>query len=279
MSGDNFRLFSSLEIPVGQGLSGWVAQTAKPIVNGNPSVEPGYLNDPTKYSTLCSALAVPLEGVSGVVAVLALYRAQQDGFSKDHLRILLAIGSKLGFAIENALKSRIAERSVASDQLTGLANSKSLFLYLDREIGRCARSGLPVGVFLADIDKFKQINDRLGHLQGDKLLQLFAEGLRNSCREYDYPARLGGDEFAIVVPNLRETAAGEIAERLRGIATWAGQNVSADKTVTVTIGQAFYPADGMSAEQLLAAADHRMHNSKAVHNDDDASERLIGVRK
>jgi len=267
VNGDNFRLFSSLKIPIGEGLSGWVAQNNKPIVNGNPSVEPGYLNDPTKYSTLCSALAVPLEGVSGVAAVLALYRALQDGFSKDHLRILLAIGSKLGFAIENALKYRIAESSAASDHLTGLANSKALFLYLDREIGRCARSGLPVGVFLADIDKFKQINDRLGHLQGDKLLQLFAEGLRNSCREYDYPARLGGDEFAIVVPNLRETAAGEIAERLRGIATWAGQNVSADKTVTVTIGQAFYPADGMSAEQLLAAADRRMHNRKAVHNE------------
>ncbi len=72
VSGDNFRLFSSLRIPLGEGLSGWVAQNSKPILNGNPSVEPGYLNDPTKYSTLRSALAVPLEGVSGVVAVLAL---------------------------------------------------------------------------------------------------------------------------------------------------------------------------------------------------------------
>src|ERR1700746_1754918 len=90
-SGDNFRLFSALRIPLGEGLSGWVAQNSKPILNGNPSVQPGYLNDPTKYRTLRSALAVPLEGVSGVVAVLALYRTQQDAFTKDHLRILLAI--------------------------------------------------------------------------------------------------------------------------------------------------------------------------------------------
>ena len=62
VSGDNFRLFSSLRIPIGEGLSGWVAQNHKAILNGNPSVEPGYLNDPTKYSTLRSALAVPLEG-------------------------------------------------------------------------------------------------------------------------------------------------------------------------------------------------------------------------
>src|SRR5581483_6058687 len=73
VSGDNFRLFASLRIPMGQGLSGWVAHNRKPIINGNPSVEPGYLNDPSKFSTLRSALAIPLEGLAGVVAVLALY--------------------------------------------------------------------------------------------------------------------------------------------------------------------------------------------------------------
>jgi putative nucleotidyltransferase with HDIG domain len=105
VSGENFRLFSSLRIPLGEGLSGWVAQNHKPILNGNPSVEPGYLNDPTKYSTLRSALAVPLEGASGgVAAVLALYRAGQDAFTADDLRIAEAIGSGLGAVIESAAK-------------------------------------------------------------------------------------------------------------------------------------------------------------------------------
>jgi putative nucleotidyltransferase with HDIG domain len=105
VSGENFRLFSSLRIPIGEGLSGWVAQNAKPILNGNPSVEPGYLNDPTKYSSLRSALAVPLEGTSSVVAVLALYRVHSDAFSGDDLSVLLAVGSKLGLGIESALQN------------------------------------------------------------------------------------------------------------------------------------------------------------------------------
>jgi putative nucleotidyltransferase with HDIG domain len=104
VSGENFRLFSSLKIPIGDGLSGWVAQNAKPILNGNPSVEPGYLNDPTKYSTLRSALAVPLEGASGVVAVVALYRTGADAFGRDDLSVLQEMGAGLGLAVEKALQ-------------------------------------------------------------------------------------------------------------------------------------------------------------------------------
>jgi putative nucleotidyltransferase with HDIG domain len=100
VSGENFRLFCSLRIPVGEGLSGWVAQNHKAILNGNPTVEPGYLNDPTKYSTLRSALAVPIEGSTGIVAVLALYRAGQDAFTAEDLRVVEAMGCELGSAIE-----------------------------------------------------------------------------------------------------------------------------------------------------------------------------------
>ena len=114
VSGENFRLFSSLRIPHGEGLSGWVAQNHKAILNGNPSVEPGYLNDPTKYSTLRSALAVPLEGAAGVAAVLALYRADQDAFTADDLRVVEAIGSGLGAVIESAGKPKSSAVSAGS---------------------------------------------------------------------------------------------------------------------------------------------------------------------
>ncbi len=117
VSGENFRLFSSLRIPIGDGLSGWVAQNAKPILNGNPSVEPGYLNDPTKYSTLRSALAVPLEGASSVVAVLALYRGGPDAFSRDDLGVLQALGVGLGAAVEKALQG--SEKALASAARAG----------------------------------------------------------------------------------------------------------------------------------------------------------------
>ncbi len=168
VNGDNYRLFSSLRIPIGQGLSGWVANNRKPIINGNPSVEPGYLNDPSMFSTLRSALAVPLEGVAGVIGVLALYRSERDAFTSDHLRILLAVSGKMALAIENALKYQQAENSATTDYLTGLPNARSLFMQLDRELARCKRDNSTLTVMVSDMDGFKQINDRFGHLEGNR---------------------------------------------------------------------------------------------------------------
>jgi diguanylate cyclase (GGDEF)-like protein/putative nucleotidyltransferase with HDIG domain len=277
VSGDNFRLFSSLRIPLGQGLSGWVAQNNKPIVNGNPSVEPGYLNDPTKYSILRSALAVPLGGVSGVVGTLALYRAAEDAFTQDHLRILLVVSSKLGFTIENAIKYRQAEDSATTDYLTGLPNARSLYLHLDREIARCKRSSTPIGVLVCDLDGFKQVNDRFGHLQGNRLLQMFADVLRQCCREYDYAARMGGDEFVIVASGLEPESAAEMMRRLEDAAVDAGRKVCADENLSVSMGCAFYPDDATDAEQLLAAADRSMYNVKRSHHADPSTTREIAA--
>jgi diguanylate cyclase (GGDEF)-like protein/putative nucleotidyltransferase with HDIG domain len=266
VSGDNFRLFSSLKIPLGQGLSGWVAQNNKPILNGNPSVEPGYLNDPTKYSTLRSALAVPLVGVSEVVATLALYRSDPDAFTQDHLRILLAVSSKLGFTIENALKYRLAEDSATTDYLTGLPNARSLFLHLDREIARCKRSSTPIAVLVCDLDGFKQVNDRFGHLQGNRLLQMFGVALKECCREYDYAARMGGDEFVVVASGLDAHSAAEMVQRLDNIVREAGRTVCGDESLSVSVGCAFYPDNATDAEQLLAEADRAMYSVKNLHH-------------
>jgi diguanylate cyclase (GGDEF)-like protein/putative nucleotidyltransferase with HDIG domain len=262
VNGDNYRLFSSLRIPVGQGLSGWVAQNRKPIVNGNPSVEPGYLNDPAKFSSLRSALAVPLEGVAGVVGVLALYRGERDAFTSDHLRILLAVSGKMALAIENALKYQQAENSATTDYLTGLPNARSLFLQLDRELARCKRDNLSLTVMVSDMDGFKQINDRFGHLEGNRVLRLFAQALKDSCREYDYVARMGGDEFVVVAPGLPADAAGRRAAQLQALAKQAGAEVCGEEILSLSVGRAVYPEDGEDAEHLLAEADRRMYLEK-----------------
>jgi diguanylate cyclase (GGDEF)-like protein/putative nucleotidyltransferase with HDIG domain len=262
VSGDNFRLFASLRIPLGQGLSGWVAQNRKPIVNGNPSVEPGYLNDPTKFSTLRSALALPLEGLAGIVGVLTLYHAERDAFTTDHLRILLAISSKMALAIENALKYEQAESSATTDYLTGLPNARSLFLQLDRELARCKRDTSSLIVMVSDMDGFKQINDRFGHLEGNRVLRLFAQALKESCREYDYVARMGGDEFVVVAPGLPADAAKKKSEQLRELAKLAGREVCREDILSLSVGQAQYPEDGTDAEELLAEADRRMYIEK-----------------
>ena len=264
VSGENLRLFTSLEIPLGQGLSGWVAENNKPLLNGNPSVEAGYLNDPTKYSTLRAALAVPLGGVNGILGVMALYRAERDAFSKENLRILLAISSKVALAIENALTHRLLETSITTDYLTNLPNARSLFLSLDNEMARAQRTGSSLAVIVCDLDGFKQVNDRFGHMAGNKVLRLIANGLREQCGSTDYVARMGGDEFVILSSGGNDEELDAKIDRMRSVAKKAGDSTPEPSALSMSVGVAFYPEDGKDAEGLLAEADRRMYKSKRL---------------
>jgi diguanylate cyclase (GGDEF)-like protein len=270
VSGDNFRQLSSLNISLGEGLCGWVAEKHKPIVNGNPEAEAGYVSDPTKFTTLRSILAVPLEGLNGVVGVLAMYGADRDAFSADHLRILLAVSSKIALSVENALKYQQAEDSATTDYLTGLPNARSLFVHLSRELARCRRTGTSLAIMVCDLDNFKQINDLYGHLEGDNLLKDFAGHLKESCRGYDYVARMGGDEFVIVAPGMSPEAASEKSSRLNQLAIEAGRKIAGRNLVALSVGTAFCPQDSFDVERLLAEADRRMYSMKQVHHSEPA---------
>ena len=262
VSGEDFRFFSSLEIRVGQGLSGWVAANQHPILNGAPGLEAPAATGNDRTTRLKSALAVPLQGVNGVLGVLTLYRSDLDAFNKDHLRILLAISSKVALSIENALRFRQAENSATTDYLTGLPNARSLFLQLDAELARARRTNTSVAVLVTDLDGFKAVNDRYGHLEGNRVLRLVATGLREACREYDYVARMGGDEFVIILPGLTGEAVESRLESFRSAARKAGLEVCHADAVGLSVGQAFYPSDGQDAESLLAEADRRMYKVK-----------------
>src|SRR6202048_3664551 len=256
VSGDNFRQLSSLNIGLGEGLCGWVAEKRKPIVNGNPEAEAGYVSDPAKFTTLRSILAVPLEGLNGVVGVLAMYGADRDAFTADHLRILLAVSSKIALSVENALKYQQAEDSATTDYLPGLP--------------RARRTGTSLAIMVCDLDNFKQINDLYGHLKGDNLLKDFAGHLKESCRGYDYVARMGGDEFVIVVPGMSPEAASEKSSRLNQLAIEAGRKISGRNLVALSVGTAFCPQDSFDVERLLAEADRRMYSMKQVHHSEPA---------
>jgi diguanylate cyclase (GGDEF)-like protein/putative nucleotidyltransferase with HDIG domain len=262
VNGEEYRLFSSLDIPMGHGLSGWVAENRRPIINGNPSVEPGYLNDSSKFSRMRSALSVPLEGLGGVAGVLTLYHAEADAFTRDHLRILQAISSKAGLAIENALKFRQVETSAVTDELTGLPNARSLFIQLDNELARAKRTGATLVVLVLDLDGFKSINDRFGHLAGNKVLQMISEGLRSTCREYDCVARMGGDEFVVILAGSTRKAIAAKAVQYREVTREVGLNFCHEDILSVSVGEACFPEDGTDAEQLLAVADKRMYQAK-----------------
>jgi diguanylate cyclase (GGDEF)-like protein len=262
VTGDEFRFLSSLEIPVGRGISGWVAENRKAIVNGDPAMESRYPGGPEDAIRLRSALAVPLQGVSGVVAVLALYHRDGEAFTRDHLRILQAVSGKLALCVENALRYRQAESSSAVDYLTELPNARSLFLHLDAELARCRRSGEALAVLACDLDGFKQVNDRFGYLEGNRILKTVARKLVEVCREYDYVARMGGDEFVLVLPGLKPDDVRGTLERLAFAGEEAARQAGSDASLSLSIGEAHFPADGTDAEELLATADRRMYQAK-----------------
>lgn len=259
-SGEHSWSFGALEIPVGQGISGWVAENHTPILNGDPSDD--LRRQGAAVEGLDSALAVPLEGVSGLVGVLTLYSRGKDAFTLDHLRILSAASTKAALAVENALKYSQAERSATTDVLTGLPNARSLFLHLDSELVRARRQQNVVAVLVCDLDGFKQVNDRHGHLEGNRVLRAVAEALRAQCREYDFVARMGGDEFVIVLPGHGLGSLTAKIEQFRAAVRAVGRQTLGAETLGLSVGDASYPADGEDAESLLAEADRRMYQMK-----------------
>jgi diguanylate cyclase (GGDEF)-like protein/putative nucleotidyltransferase with HDIG domain len=263
--GLDFDLFSSLRIPLGQGLSGWVARNEKPITNGNPAAETLHLAGSPRATTLQSALSVPLRGRDCVAGVLTLYHREKNFFTKDHLRMLLAGSSKLGVSVENALQYERAQSTASTDFLTGLPNARSICQHLEKELSRVRRTKTPLAVLLCDLNGFKKVNDTFGHLTGNRLLQEAATRFRSSCREYDQVGRLGGDEFVFVLPEVTKENVAEMQKRLSRAVQEASRSACPDMIISVSVGCSFYPEDGASGEELLSEADRNMYDIKEKH--------------
>ena len=263
--GVDFDIFSTLRIPRGEGLSGWVALNEKPISNGNPAAETLHTGVPSRVTTLQAALSVPLRGHDGVAGVLTLYGREKNCFTKEHLRMLLAASSKLGLSVENALQYEKAQSTASTDFLTGLPNARSICQHLEKELARIRRSKKPLAVLLCDLNGFKKVNDTFGHLTGNKLLQEIAVKFRSSCRDYDQVGRLGGDEFVFVLPEVTKDTVPEVHARLSRAVQEASRSVCPEMIVSVSVGSSFYPADGATGEELLSEADRSMYDVKEKH--------------
>ncbi len=262
VSGPNRDLFSSNEFPMGHGLSGWVAENQKPIVNGNPSVEPHFIGEADSFNALRSALSVPLQGQNGLVGVVSLYAPLRDAFTREDLRKLQSATGKLGLSIEHAVRYHTAENSATTDYLTELPNARSLFVHMEQELARAGRDGSSIAVMVCDLDGFKKVNDQYGHLKGNEVLKLVADGLRTTSRASDYIARLGGDEFVIVMPGLDKDMFVAETSRFHSVAGEASVQACGERLLSMSVGMAMFPEDGLTAEDLLARADARMYHSK-----------------
>lgn len=257
--GEHSDLFANLEIPVGQGLSGWVAENRKPLLNGNPSVEPGRHGDDPGFSALRSALSVPLESAAGVLGVLTLYHKDKDAYNTDHLRLLLGIRSRLALALENALSRESFRAHARTDEVTGLPNLASLLLILDGEIARSRRSGKSLAIVGIGLDRIRALDEQLGRQVADDVLRAVAASIRRSIRGPDIVARIGGDGFAVVLSGLGAAAIERRIVKLKKAAGLAGAGVSPGSLVSVSAGAAVFPSDGTDSAQLLAVTHERMH--------------------
>jgi diguanylate cyclase (GGDEF)-like protein/putative nucleotidyltransferase with HDIG domain len=266
IDGNLAHAFSAQYIPLGEGLSGWVAENERPIVNGNPTVEPNYVPECAIFTENSSALSVPLFDPNGVVfGVLTVYAAKHAAFSKDHLRILQAVQSKFSLSLENAFRFRTAETDARIDHLTQLVNMRYFLQQIDAEVEKARASGQRFAVGVCDLNSFKAVNDRHGHLVGNDLLRGIAEGFRACSGPNDIVARMGGDEFAFLFPSMDPCLTGRQLQQLEEAVQRACLGLRIEASISSSIGIAYFPDDGESAEELLGKADREMYLSKRAY--------------
>ena len=148
-----------------------------------------------------------------------------------------------------------------TDELTDLPNFRAFKEKIDDEIHRAVRYPEQFGILALDLDRFKQYNDKYGHLAGNDALQRVARALKIAVRTVDFAARYGGEEFAVIVPQIEGVGLGAIAERIRGLVESLPAPANG-ASLTISIGGALYPQDGTTVEALFRAADERLYQAK-----------------
>jgi diguanylate cyclase (GGDEF)-like protein len=167
----------------------------------------------------------------------------------------------------NAAMSVQREHQALHDELTGLPNRTLLTRRTTEALAGVARSGGMAGFLLLDLDRFKEVNDTLGHPVGDGLLRIVAHRLTRSVRPGDIVARLGGDEFAVLLPSVKAmTAAREVASRLRAAVAEPIRLEGMSFEIEASVGIALYPRDATAVDGLLQRADVAMYLAKERHS-------------
>jgi len=259
ISGGATKLLSRVRIPLGRGVSGWVAENQKPIINGDAAAELAHVGASpygAQIAVVRNTLSVPLSE-AGMRGALTLYRTHHPLFTAEDTRILSTLAPKLSGAIANGLRYRRAVDEAVTDAMTGLPNVAALAM-------RLSGNASPGAVVVCDLDGFKSVNDRFGHLMGNRVLEALAGKFRQSCRTGDFVARLGGDEFVLLLDGIGPVEIGSRIAHFREMIRSTGRALCKEDVLDASFGTAFFPADGTTSDELLAAADQRMYESKAL---------------
>jgi diguanylate cyclase (GGDEF)-like protein/PAS domain S-box-containing protein len=242
--------------------AGMALRSGAPVLTNDLATEARFVVDPRTIGFgVRRALSVPVRERDGARHVLAVVDRRRDrDLGVEDVRFLEAVAVVLGGALDRAAYEAELRKRALEDPLTGLANRALLTAQLQRELAHAARHGGSVGVLLLDVDRFKYINDTLGHGAGDELLREIADRLRARVREEDLVARLGGDEYVVVIRG--EDSVADLGRRLLDVFaapfTVGGRSLHVSASGGVAVAH-----DGVGdADTLLRDADVAMYRAK-----------------
>ncbi|MVV51720.1 EAL domain-containing protein [Pseudomonas sp. PB120] len=262
---DYSRAIEGLSIGPVAGSCGTAAYRGEPVlvtdINNDPLwAEYKYL---AQKSGLQACWSLPVRNGAGrIAATFALYFREARGPDPLHAHLVTAGTHLCMLALEREEARQSIRRMAFYDALTALPNRTFLLAQAQRTLFEMAREQAELAVLFIDLDRFKQVNDALGHASGDELLRVMAQRLRSVLRESDLVGRLSGDEFVLVLPRMNATQITTFLERLMTLlsrpATIAGTSV----VVSASVGISLFPADGQDMEGLLHRADIAMYQAK-----------------
>ena len=243
-------------VPLGVGILGRVARSGEYALMQD-SAEPHLLGIlPDSRSVLC----IPLAYGETLLGVLNIESTREHAFAPQDVLLLRTLADLLSTALHNAFIFQKMQQQSITDGLTGIKTRRFFLEALSQEWKRASRSGRPFSVVLVDLDKFKDVNDTLGHLEGDLVLARVGRLLEQKCRQSNVVARYGGDEFVILMPETGVEQALILSERLR---LWmATDPMLNERKVTGSFGVASFPLHGASTEDIIRVADAGMYVSK-----------------
>jgi diguanylate cyclase (GGDEF)-like protein/putative nucleotidyltransferase with HDIG domain len=264
-TGTDSELIQQLALKSGQGLSGWVARNRRPLVNARPSADLEAAGSDLS-TALQSGLVCPLIFSDNFIGTLAVYHTTPGFYRDDHRRLLDRVCEQAAAVIHNAVVFEETQEASLTDPLTGLPNTRFMFMHLRRELARAQRLGSEVSLVVMDLNDFKDINDTYGHHVGDRALRDVSQVLRAAIRPYDICVRYAGDEFIVVLAGCGRDEAEHKRLELQHAVEGVVFEAAPDKVIPLSIsaGAAVFPQDGDSYESLLAKADSRMYGDKSA---------------
>lgn len=243
-------------IPLGTGILGRVARTGERalVQNSLPGIFTGIL--PDSRAVLC----IPITYAESLLGVLNVESRNENAFTPQDVLILNTLADLLATALHNAFVFQKLQQQSITDGLTGIKTRRFFWEALSGEWKRASRSGRPFSVVLIDLDKFKEVNDTMGHFEGDLVLARVGRLLEQKSRQSNVVARYGGDEFIVLMPETGAEQAQVLAERLR---QWMESDpMLAEHKITGSFGVASFPMHGFSIEDIIRVADAGMYVSK-----------------